>query len=165
MSIRSSSEGSTPPRHPGGIQGDVHRLKTNGSEAAAELSAFVAKMKGRSPQEVLGEIAHSGLTKGVIAATVWSVIGMAVLTIGPYGMSKAFPPAVKPLADSKAAESKEEAPAAPAKADAGSVAKGSNPNDPDGKLLKKLNMDETKMSDPKINPLDDLGNSLLKDLK
>jgi hypothetical protein len=166
MSIRSSSEGSNPPRQPGGLKGDIHRLKTSGAEAAAELSAFVAKMKGRSPQEVLGEIAQSGLTKGVIAATVWSVIGMAVLTIGPYGMNKAFPPAAKPLAADAKAESKE-APAAeqPAKGDAGAVAKGSNPNDPDGKLLKKLNMDETKMADPKVNPLDDLGNSLLKDLK
>ncbi len=58
------------------------------------------------------------------------------------------------------------APAAqPAKGETSTASAGSNPNDPDGKLLKKLNMDETKNADPKVNPLDALGNDLLKDLK
>lgn len=153
-------------RSPVGVKGDVHRLRENSAEVAADLTAFVARMKGRSPTEVLGEIAQSTLTNGLVVATVWTLILMVVLTILPYGMTKAFPPA-KPLAADASAAPAASTPAAaeqPAKGETSKVA-GSNANDPDGKLLKKLNMDETKTADPKVNPLDDLGNDLLKDLK
>jgi hypothetical protein len=147
------------------LPGDIHRLRTNGAEVAAELTAFVAKMKGRSPQEVLGEIAQSTLTKGMIVATVWTIISMVVLTVIPFARAKAFPPAAKPLAAESKSDSSTPAPAAqPAKGDTSTASTG-NVNDPDGKLLKKLNMDETKNADPKVNPLDALGNDLLKDLK
>ncbi len=152
-------------RSPVGIKGDVHRLRENGTEVASDLTAFVARMKGRSPQEVLGEIAQSTLTNGLVMATVWCVVLMAVLTILPYGVSKAFPKAKPLAADASAPADNSAAPAEqPAKGET-SKSTGSNANDPDGKLLKKLNMDETKTADPKVNPLDDLGNDLLKDLK
>jgi|GEM_PF-4848844 len=154
-------------RSAAGVKGDAHRLRENGAEVGADLTAFVARMKGRSPEEGLGEIAQSSLIGGLVSATVWCVVLMVVLTILPYGMAKAFPPSAKPLAADAAAAPAASTPAPAEQPTKGETSKaaGSNANDPDGKLLKKLNMDETKSADPKVNPLDDLGNDLLKDLK
>lgn len=145
----------------GYVQGDMHRLKTNGAEAAAELAEFLKKMRGKSPQEMLGIVAQSGLAQGVIQATVWTVILMGVLTVVPYGMAKAFPPA-KPVAEAEPA--KGPAKAAP-KGEENAEPAATDPASKAAKALKKMGEDDTKASSPAFNPLENSKDDLLKDLK
>lgn len=153
------SSGRTPPGYP---TGDLHRLKTNGAEAAAELAEFLKKMRGKSPQEMLGLVAQSGLMQGVVQATVWTIVLMALLTVVPYGLAKAFPTAPKAVAESAAEK-------APAKAAPKSDETGeTGPTDPASKAakaLKKMGEDDTKTSSPARNPLENATDDLLKDLK
>lgn len=64
--------------------GEFSRLSVNARETKEELQEFLGSMRGKSPQEVLGLVAASGLTQGIL----WSTLGMAFIliffTIAPY---------------------------------------------------------------------------------
>lgn len=150
----------------GHMTGDLHRLKTNGAEAAAELSEFLKKMRGKSPQEMLGIVAQSGLATGVAQATVGAIVLLAVLTVVPYGLAKAFPPAPKAVAENNA----EETPAAKAapKGEAGPATVDVGGNDQTSKAAKaatRMGENDTKSASPTFNPLENSSDDLLKDLK
>jgi predicted Zn finger-like uncharacterized protein len=147
---------------PGYIGGDVQRLRTNGAEAAAELAEFLKKMRGKSPQEMLGLVAQSGLMQGVVQATVWTVVLMALLTVVPYGLAKAFPTAPKAVAENA---EKTPAKAAPKGTEATGETGPTDPASKAAKALKKMGEDDTKTSNPGRNPLENSADDLLKDLK
>jgi len=67
-----------------GVSGELDRLKSNSQASFDELRDFVSHMQGRSPQEVLGVVAQSGLTRGVLISTLFFAFLMAIGTVGPY---------------------------------------------------------------------------------
>ena len=156
------SQHTSQPSSGGGVIGDVRRLRGSSSEVAAELSEFVAKMKGRSPQEVMGVVAQSGLTQGIVMATFGCLLVTAIFTAGPYFYAQQFPPPAKPIA------AQTPPPAATPATNTNTPATATDPaNTTPGKdeVLDKLGMGETKVTDPKFNPLENSGDDLLKDLK
>ena len=143
---------------------DVRKLKRSASASASELREFLAEMRGKSPREMLGTVATSDLGKSLIQATIGVAAAIAVFTILPFAFGKIF-----------AKDEPETAP--PATASAGSAAgtgtdtPGTPPEpalDPDAKpdkTLDALGIGETKGSPLSVNPLEDSGDDILKDLE
>lgn len=144
--------------HPGVALGsEVHGLKTNGHAPLDELREFLAALKGRNPQEVIGIVSSSLLIQSMVLATIGTVVFMAVFTIVPYwlyGPLKAGPtaahappaappatPAAGKTADASATKTSDSDSDSPAQADA-------------AKAAKTLGLDETKAADPSKNPLE-----------
>ena len=144
--------------HPGVALGsEVHGLKTNGHAPLDELREFLAALKGRNPQEVIGIVSSSLLIQSMVLATIGTVVFMAVFTVVPYwlyGPLKAGPtaahappaappatPAAGKTADASATKTSDSASDSPAQADA-------------AKAAKTLGLDETKAADPSKNPLE-----------
>lgn len=155
----SSSESAEPRR---GLQGDLQRAKAGTFASAAELREFVHNLRGKSPQEVLGAVANSGLVQGVVISTIGTIILMAVFTVGPYFLY----PKIKPQAKAEkaaAAGSDAKDAAKPAAADAKSAV-STDPKANAQKTLDKMGESEIKSADPKVNPLDKEVDDLL-DLK
>jgi hypothetical protein len=71
--------------------GSFARVATNSAATMEELRDFLGQMKGRNPQEVLGLVAESGLAKGVLTAAAWTVVLIAIFTVGPYTYSQIWP--------------------------------------------------------------------------
>jgi hypothetical protein len=144
---------------------EFRNLKENGSASAAELAEFLVQLRGKRPQEVLGLVAQSGLTRGMVTATVMVGAILAVFTVTPYAWSKMFPGkaqvAEKQAAQPAAAKTPAEAPAsAPEAAPAAPAEKPSQQE-----IMQKLGVGEAKPSDPLSNPLENRTDDLLKDLK
>src|SRR4051812_40802069 len=78
---------------------DVRRIQEHGSLSVDELREFLATMRGKSPQEVLGLVASSDLLRATVQATVACILLLAVATVGPYflyaGAPKAAPAVVQ----------------------------------------------------------------------
>ncbi len=134
----------------------VKRLATDAALTTGELRDFVRNLKGRSPQEVMGIVSSSALAQAVIGSTIGSIVLIGVLTIGPYvwyGPPKAK--AAKPVAAVESEPTKVE----PTK----SANSSGTPSEEDVKKASKaMGLDETKMADPKKNPLDTFDNLLDK---
>jgi len=164
------SHGNSDPAARGrGIVRDIHRIQAGSAATADELREFIRHFKGKSPQEVLGVVAQSGLTRAVTVATIGCVVLLAIFTAGPYAWGKLFAGAPKPAA---AAPKKVDQPTADASttADGESATATGSANaaaDPAGgqELLDKLGEGESKTTDPKANPLEESADDLLKDLK
>jgi hypothetical protein len=180
------SDHSQPPAlPPRGILGDIHRARTGASASAKELQEFVAQLRGRSPQEMLGMIAGSDLVRATTLATVITVVFMAAFTVGPYLLNKrekekaAAVPVVAPTAPAPNAVAPAPQSTAPSSAavagPAGSAPGGavppgglppagrpgaSGPRDP----LAPSGVNETKTADPNKNPLENRTDDLLKDI-
>jgi len=153
---------------PFGVARDLQRLTADGTATAAELREFLGQMRGRRPQEVLGLVAGSGLVKSMLVATLGCVVLLAGLTVIPYFLYHRGPkPAVK-AADAKAAAAAPaeaaaaKTPASTADADASPVpaaaaetpAATTAPPEHVQRAIKAMGMDETKVADPKKNPLE-----------
>lgn len=147
--------------HPGVALGsEVHGLKTNGHAPLDELREFLAALKGRNPQEVIGIVSSSLLIQSMVLATIGTVVFMAVFTVVPYwlyGPLKAGPTAAHAPPAANAAAAPPATPAAGKTADA-SATKTSDSDSlaqPDAaKAAKTLGLDETKAADPSKNPLE-----------
>lgn len=145
----SSSEPAEPQR---GLQADLQRVKAGSFASAAELREFVQNLRGKSPQEVLGTVANSGLIQGVAISTIGTILLMALFTAGPYFLFGK--PVVKSKSDKPAEVSNEPKEVAkPTPADS-KAAISSDPKANAQKTLDKMGESETKMADPKVNPLD-----------
>jgi hypothetical protein len=66
---------------------DVQNVKQGTAASIAELREFVSNLKSRSPQEVLGIVAASGLAKGILHATLGCALLLVVLTVIPYAIA------------------------------------------------------------------------------
>ncbi len=150
-----------------GLRGDMHRAREGAFATTAELREFVHNLRGKSPQEVLGAVANSGLAQGVILATLGTIALMAVFTVIPYSLygGKAAAKAAleaKKVAAAKAAEAAsaetaaETATSTTDKAAPASKTAAGNAE----KTLEKMGESETKQADPKVNPLDNLDDLL-----
>jgi hypothetical protein len=170
------------PAEPGvprmGIGRDVRRLKADGADAAAELREFVHQLRGKPPQEVLGLVAQSGLIRATALATVGTLVLVAILTVVPYAMAKAFPekPKAAPAATAEAASDAQSAEAgaadgqtatSPAAGQTGTPAAPGAPPltaEQGEDLLDALGEGETRESDPTVNPLEESADDLLDEL-
>ncbi len=138
---------------------DIKRLKTETAATTAELREFVRGLKGRSPQEVMGMITGNALTKALVWATVGCVAALFALSV-PFAFGSS--------AKAKAAKAKvvqtTKAEPEPMKSDAkAGSSEGNTPSEADMKKASKaMGLDETKMADPKKNPLDNFDNLLDK---
>jgi len=138
---------------------ESQRAKAGSFASAAELREFVQNMKGRSPQEVLGAVANSGLLQGVAISTLGTIFLIALFTAGPYFLygkaglkAKATQPA-EVRAEEKAAE--------PASTAENKSAISSDAKQNVQQTLDKMGESETKMADPNENPLEKELNDLL----
>lgn len=151
-----------------GIVRDIRRIRAGGTMTAAELREFIRQFKGKSPQEVLGTVAQSGLTRAVGLATIACAALVAVFTIMPYACGKMLPAETRPerkanAASPASASSASLQPAATARQTATEVASPAAGASQD--LLDKLGEGDAKTSDPRSNPLEESADDLLKDLK
>jgi hypothetical protein len=135
--------------------GELKRLKSNASASTAELREFVRGLRGRSPQEVMGIVSASALTKSLVTATFATVVLLGALTVIPYAFSG--PPKPKTSKPTAQETAKPEADSAK------SAAAGDIPSEDNLKRASKaMGLDETKTADPNKNPLDNFDNLLDK---
>lgn len=154
------------PRKSGAAR-DVAQLKRGAVASIEELREFVANLKGRSPKEVLGIVASSALTKGIVQATVGCAILLVVLTVIPYAMAdgkRQEQIVAKAKADADAATAsaaKQEAADAEAakKTEAAGTSTGDSVQANQAKAANAMGIDKVK--DPDANPLDQQLNNLL----
>ncbi|MFO0903882.1 MAG: hypothetical protein U0939_12830 [Pirellulales bacterium] len=163
-------------------------LREHSSATVDELRRFLEGMRGKSANEVLGEIAHSGLVRAVLQAAVVSAVGIALFTVGPYvvfggkkktseapaaasGAAATADSAAPPRSNSpsptttggatdKAGDAETEATAATATP----AATGAGGVDLE-RAAEKLGVGETKAADPKSNPREKDLDSLLDKVK
>lgn len=169
MEIKANGPQTNAPR---GVARDIHRIKQGTTATAAELREFISQMKGRGPQEVLGVIAQSSLMQGVVMATILTILGFAVFTVGPYYLyppvvkaPKAAPPAAAAAQNTEAAATDKPASEQAAGKAADTAATKSGEPELSKKTLERLGVDEVKQSDASSNPLENKGDDLLNDLK
>ncbi len=152
---------------PRGAFKDVKRLQTDGVASVEELREFLGQLKGKSPQEMLGIVAESGLVKGMVTATVGTVALLFVFTIGPWAYGElAGEPAQQravvtptPTQDASSQEpvdpATQAAAAAAAVGDPGSQSPSAVPgSQPDlGAATKALGIGQTKTGEPDLDSL------------
>lgn len=147
---------------------DLQNIREHGGASMAELSEFVAKMKGRSPQEVMGLVAGSSLFQATAQATLMTTLFIAAFTVGPYfyyGPVKPPETAAKPAAPAATDTAKKpETPAAPAAGEQATAA-ATTPKTDAEKAAKAMGIDEVKPADAKKNPLEKNLDNLLDNLK
>ncbi|MCY2968621.1 MAG: hypothetical protein NT069_34195, partial [Planctomycetota bacterium] len=138
-----------------GLFRDVSTLKENGSLTLVELREFLARLKGRSPQEVIGIVSTSLLIRSLLLATFATAAILAVFTVGPYFVyGPVNQPKVSP-AKAAAAAAAELAREQPNKSAPSETANADGSGTPDvERAAKAMGLDETKTADPKKNPLD-----------
>jgi hypothetical protein len=144
-----------------GVGGELKQLKSNGAASAGELREFIGSLKGKSPQEVLGAVAQSGLTRGIVQATIGFVVVLITFSVVPYGYNKIWPS----TDDSTAAKTTDDDQSTEAELGADETASSKQPvaaaDDVPagaGKLTDALGIGETKTSDPNANPLESKSN-------
>lgn len=144
------------------IAGDMQRLKTDASSTAGEVREFMATLKGRSPQEVLGAISQSSLVQSTIQATFVCALLLVALTVLPWAMASEEPataaaPAEEATGNTEAttetASTESEATSNAASAEPGSSADSPTGSDA-ARAAAAMKIDETVVADPNKNPLD-----------
>jgi hypothetical protein len=160
----------TEPRS-GGVARDLKRLKSEGAATVAELREFLGQMKGKSPQEVLGLVAESGLARSILLATLLFVVLLVALTVGPYLLAQSGADESAPVADqATASEVNAATPAEPEPAKQPgegasaavdpSAAEAGAPPDAD-RAIDAMGIGETRVADPDDNPLENKIDGLL----
>lgn len=140
----------------GGTMSSLSRMKRDTSYTLAELQDFLAQMRGRSPQEVLGMVSASELIRGIVIATIGCVVLVGVLTIVPYALRDK--PTATAAPEATAASSATTPAASPATAAAPAVTDTDSKTGTSAENLsaaaKALDIDEVKAAPPDVNPLD-----------
>lgn len=142
-----------------GLAADMKRMKSDASSTAEEVREFIANLKGRSPQEVLGAVSESGLVQATIQATFGCMAVLVVCTIAPWALNSEEAAAVAAEAETAAAppEVSEDTTTEPstetASTDSAAGGDGSEETDT-ARAAAAMKIDETVITDPKSNPLD-----------
>tara|TARA_A100001037_G_C14886551_1_gene516378 strand:- start:118 stop:603 length:486 start_codon:yes stop_codon:yes gene_type:complete len=147
-----------------GILGDVQSVKHNGVASLAELREFIGSLKGRKPQEVMGDVASNGLVQGILLSTVGFVVILLVFTVIPFFMADEEPVAQKEnnsTVTSTSEETPEEQEATQETDPQAPTAEGETGD----AVLDNLGIGETKEANPDENPLGDKFNDLLEGVK
>lgn len=147
---------------PGGVAGDLQRVKTEGAASAAELREFLSHLKGRSPQEVMGVVAESDLLRSILTATVGCIVLLVVLTVVPYALkSRSASVSEKPAATVTQPANEEQAAIAET-ATGTSVQAAAASGEPDlERAAEAMGIGGTAEADPNSNPLDNKLDKLL----
>jgi hypothetical protein len=162
------------PETPGfGVARDLRQLKTHGAASVAELREFLARTRGRSPQQVLGMLAGSHLLRSIGVAAAGALVVLVVCTIVPWWMGDSpagsTPPAKASTAAPVEARSGVEPtfePPTPSTPAAPAPAAEAKPSPADAeKAVQVMGLGETKVADPKKNPLEKNLDNLLDKLE
>ncbi len=143
------------------LASDLKKIRRNTTASSHEIREFLAQMRGKSPQEMLGMLASSNLVKCTAHAGVGWLAIIVVFTMGPWlwGMvSSESPRTANPApaaANSAPAATVESKPAEPTPVEPA----------PPTKAAEKLGIGETKEAPPNKNPLENASDDLLKELK
>lgn len=148
---------------PSGVASDLRRLNSEGGASAAELRDFLSRLKGRSPQEMMGVAAESDLFRSILTATAGCLVVLVVLTVVPYAFSDRSTshnekPATTPLA--QPASSETSAAAKPAAVAPEQTAADSGAPDLE-RAAEAMGIGGTTEADPNSNPLDSKLDKLL----
>ncbi|MDB4657309.1 hypothetical protein OAE61_04165 [Verrucomicrobiales bacterium] len=145
---------------------DIRKLKRNGKATAAELTSFLAQMRGKSPREVLGSVASSNLMRSFVQASIGVAVLVLVLTVIPWlsGMGEK-----KEAVVAEIAEPAQRTALAPAVVEPSGKTPVADPEaiDIDGKkaAADQMGVTEEKLAPPNVNPLDGSNDDLLKGLE
>lgn len=150
--------------------GGIRRVMADGSETLAELQEFMGQMHGKSPQEVLGAVANSGLFRSTLVATIGFVVVLVGLSAASYYWkgtpekenAKAVP-AAKP--DKKQDDTNQKPQAGSSKQAAATATSTETTEKSGDPTLDNLGIGDTKQTDPNRNPLEDSLDNLLDDAK
>jgi hypothetical protein len=150
------SESNPPPTV--SLAGDLKKIRRNTAASSHEIREFLAQMRGKSPQEMLGMLASSNLVKCTTQAGIGWLALIVVFTLGPWIWGKINPETPKVMP-----------PAPPAAATVPAVAAQAEPKPaeptPPAKAAEKLGIGETKEAPANQNPLEKASDDLLKELK
>ena len=160
------------PANPGsGLMRDVRQIRQHGKASAAELREFFAQTRGRSPQEVLGMLTGSHLTRSIALATVGITLLLVAASVVPWlwgrgdkSQSAAAPQTTEPAGNQ---QDRPESPAPETNSVAGdspSVDPQPSPEDA-RKAASAMGLGDTKVADPETNPLEKKLDSLLDNVK
>ena len=152
---------------PQGAFKDVKRLKADGTASVEELREFLGQLKGKSPQEMLGIMAESGLVKGMVTATIGTVAVLFVFTIGPWAYAELAGEPAQQRAAAKPTAAEDPSPktpidaasqaaaAAAAVGDPGSQSASSVPGSQSnlGAATKAMGIGEAKSGEPNLDSL------------
>ncbi len=147
-----------------GILGDVQSVRHNGVASLTELREFIGSLKGRKPQEVMGDVASNGLVQGILLSTVGFVVILLVFTVIPYFMADEEPVAQKEDNSTVITASEEN----PQQQEETQETDQQTPTAEEGTgdaVLDNLGIGETKDANPDENPLGDKFNDLLEGVK
>lgn len=144
--------------------GDVRRMKSAGSASVQELREFLHNHRGKSSQELLGELGKSSLLQAMVKSTVGCLALMALMTVVPF-YTQGEPQPKKSKSAQKATAPANTAAAPAANTATNNAAATTNSGLPDGvdldKAKKTLGLDETKAAPANVNPREkDLDNLL-----
>jgi len=64
--------------------GEFARMKAGSAASMEELREFMSHMRGKSPQQIMGLVAESGLAQGIILSTIATAVLLVVFTVLPY---------------------------------------------------------------------------------
>ncbi|MFP6612545.1 MAG: hypothetical protein VB835_09570 [Pirellulales bacterium] len=153
--------------HGRGVARDFRRLKADGGATADELREFIRRMRGKSPQQMLGILAQSGLVKSILVSAAGFVVVLSALTVVPYLLKPDTAAAANSPSASKQEQNRSTSPQ-PAETQAANPASSpatnaqGTPQSPDAEAAAAaLGIDETKQAPPDKNPLEkDLDNLL-----
>lgn len=132
---------------------DLRELRDNSRATVSEIQAFLRELKGKSPQEMLGVVAQSGLFRSLVLSTALVAGGILIFTAIPYfmgGDEKPAPVAEKP---------------APAEAPVETPQPVEPAAEPAPDPLSKLGVGEELSAPPNTNPLENKEDDFLKDLE
>ena len=132
---------------------DLRELRDNSRATVGEIQAFLRELKGKSPQEMLGVVAQSGLFRSLVLSTGLVVGGILLFTAIPYFMGSDEKPA--PVSE----------PPAPVEAPVGTPKPVEPAPEPAPDPLSKLGVGEELSAPPNTNPLENKGDDFLKDLE
>jgi len=154
---------------PGGVVRDFKRLRSDGAATVSELREFLGQMHGRSPQEVIGVVAKSRLTRSIILATFLFAVLLVACTIVPYVWEKRFGGSTGPATGqsdaakapaAKTDESKPDEQPADAVVEDPKEKAFADAVDPD-RAIDAMGIGETRNADPNKNPMEDKLDKLL----
>lgn len=160
---KSAEEATTPLKS---AVGDLRRAKSAGSASVQELRKFLQSHRGKTSQELLGDLGKSSLVEAMVKSTTGMIALLLALTIVPY-LVYGKPEDIQDIRAAKKAASAQAA-AAPTTAAATTTATAKSATGsgaPDGvdvdKAKKAMGLDETKIVPDNVNPREkDLDNLL-----
>lgn len=145
--------------------GEIGRLKAGAQGTMEELHEFLGQMRGKSPQQVLGLVAASGLTMGIVWSTLATFVVLMIFTAGPYfvygDVAAKEAAAKKAKAEAAAAEKAEEEAASEAAAEQAAAEESNTVNKETAVKAMTQEFEEAKGTSPDDVPdVDNLLDSL-----